>query len=269
MVELPESTMIVTGNQDGSVRWWNYETGTTVSLKEHTNTISCMAVARTRNATFLLTGGYDGQVGIWDVTKQGTFKPRLEAMLKTYSNISHSEKNLPLIDQESSDNELLCICFNPSNVGDRPDTFLTGGNDTIIKVWDLNTHEKLGELRGHSDAVTCLVVDANFVISGSDDTTVRVWNLCVVHDGYQVSILRGHTSSIRDLIILPSCHQGNLVTCSADKTIKVWDYTLDNDFLLNDYSNPEADFTSMVYCSARKDIIVGTSHGALLTYPLQ
>ena len=32
-------------------------------------------------------------------------------------------------------------------------------------------------LEGHDDSVTCMALDANFLFSGSDDKTIRVWNL--------------------------------------------------------------------------------------------
>jgi WD40 repeat protein len=40
-----------------------------------------------------------------------------------------------------------------------------------------------GTLRGHTDAVTCVAVDGNFIVSGSDDATIRVWD---GNHGFQV-----------------------------------------------------------------------------------
>jgi len=30
---------------------------------------------------------------------------------------------------------------------------------------------------GHEDSVTCMVIDQNILITGSDDMTIRLWNL--------------------------------------------------------------------------------------------
>ena len=31
----------------------------------------------------------------------------------------------------------------------------------------------------HKDAITCLVVDANFLFTGSDDASIRIWDVQV------------------------------------------------------------------------------------------
>lgn len=33
------------------------------------------------------------------------------------------------------------------------------------------------EMEGHEDSVTCMVVDGYMLITGSDDMTIRLWNL--------------------------------------------------------------------------------------------
>ena len=42
----------------------------------------------------------------------------------------------------------------------------------------------------HTDAITCLVVDANFLFTGSDDATIRIWDV-------QVALLLGRLIDIR------------------------------------------------------------------------
>jgi WD domain, G-beta repeat. len=50
-----------------------------------------------------------------------------------------------------------------------------------------------GVFEGHTSAVNAILVtkDKKFVITGSDDHTVRIWNLI---DKRQESVLEGHTS---------------------------------------------------------------------------
>ena len=39
------------------------------------------------------------------------------------------------------------------------------------------------QLEGHTDSVTCLLVDHNLLISGSDDTSILQWNLFLLFLG--------------------------------------------------------------------------------------
>jgi len=32
-------------------------------------------------------------------------------------------------------------------------------------------------MEGHEDSVTCMVIDGHVLITGSDDCTIRLWNL--------------------------------------------------------------------------------------------
>lgn len=32
-------------------------------------------------------------------------------------------------------------------------------------------------MEGHEDSVTCMVIDGQILITGSDDTSIRLWNL--------------------------------------------------------------------------------------------
>ncbi|XP_076636558.1 NACHT domain- and WD repeat-containing protein 1 [Colletes latitarsis] len=56
---------------------------------------------------------------------------------------------------------------------------VTGGVDSLVNLWQLNTHELLFTFEGHIASVTCIAFSASglFIASGSEDKTVRVWGL--------------------------------------------------------------------------------------------
>jgi WD40 repeat protein len=60
MIYLHEAQLIVTGNDDGSIRWWNSDTGSVVTMHRHANTVSAMCLAYRGRVSFLLSAGYDG-----------------------------------------------------------------------------------------------------------------------------------------------------------------------------------------------------------------
>lgn len=51
---------------------------------------------------------------------------------------------------------------------------VTGSRDATVKVWDIDAGRLSHDLRGHADAVRCIEVAGNQVVSGSYDCTCRV-----------------------------------------------------------------------------------------------
>lgn len=62
-------------------------------------------------------------------------------------------------------------------------------------------------LIGHTGSVLCLQYDEKMIISGSSDTTVRVWNIV---NGDMVNILTHH----REAVLHLKFNDNTLVTCS-------------------------------------------------------
>jgi len=55
----------------------------------------------------------------------------------------------------------------------------TGGSDNLIRIWNWQTQTLADQLQGHTGSVASLAFDktSGTIISGSYDTTVRVWRL--------------------------------------------------------------------------------------------
>lgn len=55
----------------------------------------------------------------------------------------------------------------------------TGATDSLVNIWQLNSHELLLSLSGHTASITCVAFAPNslFVASSSEDKTVKVWGL--------------------------------------------------------------------------------------------
>ncbi|KAG7195033.1 pre-mRNA-splicing factor prp46 [Scheffersomyces spartinae] len=105
------------------------------------------------------------------------------------------------------------------------DWFVTGGSDAAIKVWDLTTLKLKAVISGHILGVRSLAVSPRYpyLFSGSEDKTVRCWDLERTHapEGCQIRDYHGHVGGIYTMSLHPELDL--LFTGGRDQVIRVWD----------------------------------------------
>jgi WD40 repeat protein len=76
-------------------------------------------------------------------------------------------------------------------------------------------------LTGHTDRVNVIAfsVDGKYLISGSDDNTLKVWDW---QTGVEVRTISGHTDDVNAIAF--SVDGKYLISGSDDNTLKVWDW---------------------------------------------
>ena len=75
MTFLVNCCLVATGHEDGSIRLWNMEINSSVTLRcddnhKHKNSISCILGAFHIDSEFLICGSYDGKVSIWEISEK-------------------------------------------------------------------------------------------------------------------------------------------------------------------------------------------------------
>ena len=95
---------------------------------------------------------------------------------------------------------------------------VSGGADTLVHLWDVQTGAEVRALRGHTDWVTSVAFkpDGSALISVAVDKTARIFDLTRTD---AVSV--GHALPIRCVAI--SRDGTRIATGSEDRTVKVWD----------------------------------------------
>jgi WD40 repeat protein len=60
-----------------------------------------------------------------------------------------------------------------------PNLIATGGSDNAVRIWNWQTRNEAEHFVGHTGSVATLAFDpaSGVIVSGSYDTTVRVWRL--------------------------------------------------------------------------------------------
>ena len=102
------------------------------------------------------------------------------------------------------------------------DVIISGGGDDICYLWEKDASDKyiLTELKGHEDRIWFLTIsdDGRFAASGSDDKTVRVWDL---KDRKEIRCFKKHTRWVQALAFN---HDNTLLASSGgDGKIYLWD----------------------------------------------
>ncbi|KNA13035.1 hypothetical protein SOVF_120480 [Spinacia oleracea] len=125
----------------------------------------------------------------------------------------------------------------------------SGCFDGCISFWEqeVSCQYNMGSrsLQGHQFAVLCLVALENLVISGSEDSTIRIWRrseetrVACTHEC--IAVLEGHRGPVKCLAAL-SCKDKSVVSflvfsASLDQTFKVWRVKL-----LQEMKNSSADY---------------------------
>ncbi|ORY06343.1 WD40 repeat-like protein [Basidiobolus meristosporus CBS 931.73] len=56
---------------------------------------------------------------------------------------------------------------------------VSGSTDTTVRVWDLDSYECVRTIQGHTDIVRCVQVQDHILATGSNDGTVCIWDLSI------------------------------------------------------------------------------------------
>jgi guanine nucleotide-binding protein subunit beta-2-like 1 protein len=105
-----------------------------------------------------------------------------------------------------------------------PNMILTASRDKSIIVWSINREEDnygtaRRSLRGHNHFVSDIAIssDGQFALSGSWDTTLRLWE---INTGKCTRRFVGHTKDV--LSVAFSSDNRQIVSASRDRTVKLW-----------------------------------------------
>lgn len=112
--------------------------------------------------------------------------------------------------------------------------FVSGLADGLIKVWDLVSGDVRASISGHIMGVRALAVSArySYLFSGSEDKTVRCWDLerTNLPSGCQIRNYHGHVGGIYAMALHPELDL--LFTGGRDSAIRVWDIRTRNQIMV-------------------------------------
>jgi hypothetical protein len=230
-----DGSAIITASKDATVKVWNPASASLVrTIEMDDGPAAAISVSGNR----LLTGHANGNIVLWDwerAEKLSTFK-RNDAEIwavaflgsgDRFASASHdwkiavwdaSNATGPFGVLEAHDSAVQSLAFGQS--GSKP-LLVSGSADKTLKIWNLETLERIRTYRGHRDYVSAVAFseDVRDIASASLDGNIRIWS---GRSNRLTRSLSGHNGRANALAFAPS--RGVLASGGGDGKVRVWDY---------------------------------------------
>jgi WD40 repeat protein len=160
----PDGRHVLSTSRDGSVRLWDVESGKEVRRFEgHNGWV--MAAVLSPDGRRVLSGGADHTVRLWD-TASGKELRRFAGHTTMVLRVAFSPDGRWALSGGG------CQVVDPRR-------YAPAGKDYGVRLWDVESGEELLHLEEHRGAIFGLAFapDGRRALSGSGDTTLRVWGL--------------------------------------------------------------------------------------------
>ncbi|MBK1985980.1 WD40 repeat domain-containing protein [Sphaerospermopsis aphanizomenoides BCCUSP55] len=223
---------LVSVGADSTIKIWHTGALDLIDiLHKHNGSVRC--VAFTPDGKTVATGGDDRRILFWNLRDR-----QVENTLSLDDTAAHSM------------------------VISRDGKILITGSYRKIKVWQLTSDfnkknqqeiKPIHTLMGHTHIVNSLAMsaDGEFLISGSQDKTIRVWNLV---NGQLVHTLKSHRDGIYAVALSPN--KQIIASGSADKTIKLWH--LETGELLGTFTGHAKTVTALAFTNSGEMLVSGS-----------
>jgi len=203
----PDSRHIVTASQDGKLIIWNGLSGNK-QLAITLNSAWVMTCAFSRSYDYIASGGLDNTVSIFRTTARDPNGPNSG---KFKAKDLHREL-------EKHDGYLSCARF----VDDSDAEIISSSGDGTCILWDIENRTPKTIFADHTGDVMCVGLNKkhqNLFVSGSVDTTARVWDSR--QGSRSIANFTGHTADVNTVQWFPDAHC--VLTGSDDGTVRLFD----------------------------------------------
>ncbi|KAJ1667062.1 ubiquitin-binding SDF ubiquitin ligase complex subunit met30 [Coemansia sp. RSA 1813] len=167
---------LVVGGENGTIRVFNIAKMTSFTLTGHTDWVNTV---RLYGENTLFSCSDDALVKRWDLEQR--------RCVRTYTGHSHHVQSLQLSTRMppspsmGPSDRLQKSAMGGANNSNRSDEdtrpfMITGSLDSTMRVWDIETGECLDTIFGHVEGIWSMTFNALRIVSGSNDGMLKVWD---------------------------------------------------------------------------------------------
>lgn len=197
----PDGRTIAVASDDAIVRLFDAATGQEkLAFRGHEKSVGFVVFSH--DGLMVASCGQDKTL-LWDLT--GSVQHTFPAFCSTWKN---GQRPLCF----SRDDKRFAVTGIP-NSNNTP-------NHNVLAVFDLETRERIAELRGHSRPINAATFskDGTRIATGSDDNLIKIWD---VAGATELLSFRGHNAQVMALQFTPDGTK--LVSASSDGAALIWD----------------------------------------------
>ena len=200
----PDQRYIVTGGDDGILRYWDVDRGVRLRTTQLDHGIYSIRISPDNR--YILAGSKQAPLS----TKPGS------------CTVMDFELGIELRTLEGHKGHVTALAITADSR-----YVLTGGQDGVVHLWDLETGTLLKTMTGHGTAIVMIHIttDGQHVITGSTDGIVRAW---VLRGGVLLQNLTS-TENIHSMVVTPDGR--HVITGSMDGNVEVWDFEKDSPWI--------------------------------------
>ena len=141
---------------------------------------------------------------------------------------------------------------------------LTGGQDNMLRLWDLPTGLLLRTFDTGANRINAAAFspDGKQLLSGGADKLVRLWNLA---SGLPIATMEGHTGEVLAVAFSPDGRR--VLSASADHTAKLWD--AETGALLKTFEGHSSDVLSAAFSPDGKTMLSASADKTLKLWDVE
>nr|POE59784.1 coatomer subunit alpha-3 [Quercus suber] len=217
-----EYPWIVSASDDQTIRIWNWQSRTCISvLTGHNHYVMCASFHPKED--LVVSASLDQTVRVWDIgaLRKKTVSPADEILRLSQMNTDLFGGVDAVVKYvlEGHDRGVNWAAFHPSLP-----LIVSGADDRQVKLWRMNDTKawEVDSLRGHMNNVSCVMFHAkqDIIVSNSEDRSIRVWDVTkrtgvqtFRHEHDQFWILASHP----EMNLLAAGHDSGMIVFKLER----------------------------------------------------
>jgi WD40 repeat protein/serine/threonine protein kinase len=250
----PDGKRILTTGQDGKAIVWevdkNGEFKFLTEFAQHRGPI--YAGQFSPDGTQVATAGYDRRVLLW--------KPDEVHPVDVERRLRHlDDLPAPFVELGTHNGPVRSVSFAPDG-----QTLATGGEDNVIRIWDVKAERLAKELRGHASHVRdCTYsADGNWLVSAGRDEVIKLWQ----PKAYAEEVVFQDPRSDDAVLAAHFSRNGKkIVTAGRDRTASLWNVA-DHKLVKQFAEGHEFLASSAVFFADGSRLATGAGDGTVLVW---